>query len=431
MWNVIQTKFPEFQLGICFDFNAFVTPSTFNVSLHYLNDHFFGRDQYLKYDDGKPIMLLWPSSNSDTTLQSPDGLHAALTASGLGLEDSLYVFSEWGNPAFLYNAQNVNIYANLGVFNWVFPFSKSSWNQTLQIQQVIADHANFIALSGTSWYNSPFGIDSMYSGFSDHYIDDTVNTTDPYNQYNLLNADYEYLRLLYDYFEDWDYEPFLIQIPTWNDYTEGTMIEPHVPSTGCVYGCTFSAQNPYWSLVQIHKNFVNADVDDEWLQSEFEAVTNRFFPNFHPTPSPTGSPVTQSPTVYPVTEPTISPSSVPTTTESTFSPTLDPSSSSTNSWTSGEPTALPTTDPISDLEDAEVEIVDESVDGEGDNHNRLLWILVVVGIVTVFVVVIVGYLWWMKSLRIAKDNDILRQSQETMDGQEQMIELEESMDTEP
>lgn len=110
IWNIIKTKYPNLKLGICYDFNSQVNSNDiFDNSMNYLKNNYFYHSQYLKYTDGNPIMIIFPSYNSQTTFQTPNGINSALASLGLS---NLYVFSEFRNPAFNFAD---NSYTNLGL----------------------------------------------------------------------------------------------------------------------------------------------------------------------------------------------------------------------------------------------------------------------------------------------------------------------------
>ena len=246
----------------------------------YLRDNYFNKDQYLKYTDNNPIMLLWPSSKSESSLQTPSGLNSRLQTLGL---DNVYVYMEFRNPAFTFNADNTNTYDNLGVFNWIYPQKKSSDKMT-QIDQVIYDNNHYYDTVGGSYYNSKFYIGSLIHGFSDHYILPGTATTDPYNALGFINSDYGYINILYEQTynnNDNGNYPYIIPIPTWNDYSEGTIIEPNIATSGCTQGCAgHTASNPYTHLIEIYKLFVDSNANDVDVQQALEAITKQYFPDY-------------------------------------------------------------------------------------------------------------------------------------------------------
>ena len=92
LWNKIQTQFPSLQLAICYDFNSHANAEIFADSMQFLKANYLHAPQYLKYSDGNPIMLVFPSYSSDATLQTPNGMNAALTKLNL---TNLYVYAEF------------------------------------------------------------------------------------------------------------------------------------------------------------------------------------------------------------------------------------------------------------------------------------------------------------------------------------------------
>merc|ERR1712062_455458 len=131
--------------------------------------------------------------------------------------------------------------------------------------------------------DSQFYVGSIFKGFSDHYVDGGIGTTNPYNDIGFIDADYNYLSILFDQNlsnNTMKKYPFLLQIPTWNDYTEGTMIEPNIPSIGCVKGCNDDTlYNAYSDLVTLYKLLINDTKSNEQIQRELEEITNTHFPN--------------------------------------------------------------------------------------------------------------------------------------------------------
>ena len=267
LWSKIQTQFPDLQLAICYDFNSHASEQIFTDSMLYLKANYLDKPQYLKYSDGNPIMLVFPSYASDAALQTPDGMNAELSKLNL---TNLYVYAEFRNPAFCFEG---NGYNNLGVFNWVYPQAKSADRQT-QIDQVRHDSDYFYATAGDATYRSEFYVGSVYHGFSDHYVSPGTGTTTPYNGIGFVDLDYAYLNITYAQTYDNNTSgnyPFLIQIPTWNDYTEGTMIEPNVASGGCARGCNDDTPvDPYHDLVTMYRLFVNESADVQQVQQAFE-----------------------------------------------------------------------------------------------------------------------------------------------------------------
>ncbi len=221
IWNKIQTKYSNFSLAICYDLNSHATSTIFENSVTYLKNNYFNKKQYLKYTDNNPILLIWPAHASDATLQTPNGMTEELNK--LGLND-LYVYVEFRNAAFSFDG---NTFDNLGVFNWVYPQQKSSDKQT-QINQVIYDTNYFYSTAGNTEYRSKFYLGSMHHGFSDHYVASGTGTTNPYNKIGFIDLDYDYLNIIYNQTyknnTSGNY-PFVIQIPTWNDYSEGTIMD--------------------------------------------------------------------------------------------------------------------------------------------------------------------------------------------------------------
>lgn len=170
----------------------------------------------------------------------------------------------------------------MGVFNWVYPQQKSQDKQT-QIIQVINDNNMFYETVGSGYYNSKFYLGSLYKGFSDHYVSGGTGTTNPYNNIGFIDLDYGYIDMLYNqtyYNNSGGNYPYLIQIPTWNDYTEGTIIEPNIPTSGCTKGCNDdTASNPYNDLITIYKLFVDSNANEQQVQQALEGITKQYFPN--------------------------------------------------------------------------------------------------------------------------------------------------------
>eukprot|EP01084_Bolivina_argentea_P156894 273403_1 len=278
-WRIIQQNFPKMQIGICYDFTSYVNQDKFTNSMNYLKSNYFNKPQYMKYSDGNPIMVVFPSYNTNGQLQTPKGLSAALEQVGLS---NLYVYMEFRNPAFKFDENDNNTFENIGVFNWVYPQQKSADKQT-QINQVIYDNNYFYSTAGTSYYNSKFYLGSFHHGFSDHYVQPGTGTTNPYNLYGFIDLDYDYMDIIYNqtYYNNSNGNyPYMIQIPTWNDYTEGTMIEPNYPSNGCTKGCNDNTKtNPYNDLVTLYRFFVDSNADPSKVQQDLEAITKKFFPN--------------------------------------------------------------------------------------------------------------------------------------------------------
>eukprot|EP01084_Bolivina_argentea_P083088 150452_1 len=277
IWNQIQTKFTNFQLGICYDLNSNANQTIFKNSLTFLKENYFNKKQYLKDDKNNPLLLIWPSHQSDTTMQTPSGLNNILNQVGL---PNLSVYMEFRNPAFNFNG---NTYDNLGVFNWVYPQSKKSDKQT-QIDEVINDMNLLFNQAKQSPYNSELYLQSMYHGFSDHYEAAGTGTTNPYNKLGFIDLDYNYLNLIYDNTTNKNQSiggsSYLVQIPTWNDYSEGTMIEPNIPTNGCIKGCNDDTViNPYNDLIQLYKIFVDSNANDQDIKQNLEAITKKYFPN--------------------------------------------------------------------------------------------------------------------------------------------------------
>ena len=276
IWNKIKTNYTDLKLGICYDFNSEVpNENIFENSLLYLEDNYFNDPQYLRYTDGNPIMLIFPSYSSSSAVQTPQGINQALNNLGLS---NLYVFAEFRNPAFDFSNNN---YHNMGVFNWVYPFSKSD-DKTTQINEVINDNYLYYSQATSSPYNSAFYVGSLYHGFSDHYIASGTGTTNPYNSLGFINLDYNYMDILYNetYNSNTNNNPYIIQIPTWNDYTEGTMIEPNIPTNGCIKGCNDdTTQNPYNDLITIYQLFIDSNADPFIIQKKLESITFQYFPS--------------------------------------------------------------------------------------------------------------------------------------------------------
>ena len=275
IWNKIKTNYSDLKLGIMYDFHSYVTDENiFEDSMMYLKDTYFNEPQYLRYTDGNPIMLIFPSDHSSSDMQTPTAINSVLDSLGLS---NLYVYPQFRNPAFDFSNNNYN---NFGIFNWVYPFSKSD-DKTTQINEVINDNYLYYSQATSSPYNSAFCIGSLYYGFSDHYIAPGTGTTNPYNSLGFINLDYNYMDILYNqtYNNNTNF-PYIIQIPTWNDYTEGTMIEPNIPTNGCIKGCNdINQRNPYSYLINIYKLFVDSNADNNIIQQNLESITSQYFPS--------------------------------------------------------------------------------------------------------------------------------------------------------
>eukprot|EP01083_Nonionella_stella_P205667 748734_1 len=102
IWDIIQNQYPHFKLGICYDLHSNPTMGYFDQSMTYLKNNFFNKPQYMKYKDGKPIMLLWAAdlNTQYSAIQDEDELNTKLSA--LGLSD-LYVFVQYENGPFVFN----------------------------------------------------------------------------------------------------------------------------------------------------------------------------------------------------------------------------------------------------------------------------------------------------------------------------------------
>lgn len=277
IWSTMRDSYHGLKMGICLD-NADITynESAFIEDMNFLKDNFFGHEQYLKYSDGNPILLTFSSGDKWKTI-TPKYVQSVLDKTGTS---NTYVFNQWKATPEKFNFTD-NPYDNFGVYDWVWPQNKAS-SESTQKQQCLTDQTNYFNEAKSSKFKSKFYMGAIYHGFSDHYNGKTTGTTNPYNHIGFINEDYEYLDYLYNNMKSKNYDPYVVQIPDWNDYTEGTNIEPSIPTSGCTKGCgDNTASNPYNDLVTIYKLFVDANVDTNTLIQEFKDITNKYFPNTH------------------------------------------------------------------------------------------------------------------------------------------------------
>ena len=275
LWKIIKNNYTNLKLSICID-NADISTNqdAFIQDLQYLKSEYFGHSSYLTYTDNNPIITIFP--NTGWNELTPQSINNILKKANV---TNTYVYSNWKSPSYHMNFTGNN-YDNLGVYNWVYPQHKNESDKDEQINQCKQDNVEFYEKAKNDPYKSKFYIGSIYHGFSDHYIDKTTDTTNPYNRNGFINEDYDYLQILYNDTMENKYDPYIIQIPTWNDYTEGTMIEPNIPTKGCIKGCDDDTKsNPYNDLITIYKLFVDANANSTQLQEEFEEITRKYFPN--------------------------------------------------------------------------------------------------------------------------------------------------------
>eukprot|EP01084_Bolivina_argentea_P309685 535725_1 len=273
LWKILQESYSNMTLGICIDSGIISTNETaFVENIIYLKNNYFNHHNYLKYDNN-PILTIFP--NSGWGQLTPKSINNVLTKANA---ENTYVYSNWKSPSYHVNFTG-NTYDNIGVYNWVYPQHKSS-DKDDQINECVSDNNNYYKQAKSDPYRSKFYMGSIYHGFSDHYINKTTNTTNPYNRNGFIDEDYGYLDILCNNTVENKYDPYIIQIPTWNDYTEGTMIEPNIPTNGCVKGCSDDTKsNPYNDLIQLYLLFVDSNADTNQLKKEFENITNTYFPN--------------------------------------------------------------------------------------------------------------------------------------------------------
>jgi len=273
LWNEIQTNHPSLYLVICYDmsqYNAAPTQQELLNSLEYLVSDYFPKSQYLKHSNN-PIMFIWPNYDASSFMTQSAWNQLKQEAN----INNLLIFTEYDNPAWLDNSGNY-----YGMFLWVYPQNAPS-NENSQIMFV----ENYFNQYYASQINlSPLMVTSIFRGFNDHYIAGGTGTTNPYNAIGLLNPDYGYINITYNYTiydlnSKYNIIPNIIQIPTWNDYTEGTMIEPSYPTYGCIEGCNIDETNPYEDLLNIYLKI--GDGSQNWNQKlqQLEAITHDYFPN--------------------------------------------------------------------------------------------------------------------------------------------------------
>jgi len=215
-------------------------------------------------------MLIWPNYDASSFMTQSAWNQLKQEAN----INNLLIFTEYDNPAWLDNSGNY-----YGMFLWVYPQNAPS-NENSQIMFV----ENYFNQYYASQINlSPLMVTSIFRGFNDHYIAGGTGTTNPYNAIGFLNPNYGYINITYNYtmydlHSKYNVIPNIIQIPTWNDYTEGTMIEPHYPTSGCTQGCNIDKNNPYEDLLNIYLK-IGAGTKN-WNQEleQLEGITKKYFP---------------------------------------------------------------------------------------------------------------------------------------------------------
>lgn len=181
------------------------------ADLQYAYEHYIGpaagqlRTAYLTYD-GRPVIFVFPKSRKTDW--------ARVRAAVSGWEQPPIIIDEYGEHA----PQNVD-----GYYAWVQPGSKgwardgSNWGRDYLesfYARMVADHPDKITV-GAAW---PQFDDSKASWTQNRHISARCGKTFE-----------ETLRAFRRYFNDSNPLPFLL-IETWNDYEEGTAIEPGVPT---------------------------------------------------------------------------------------------------------------------------------------------------------------------------------------------------------
>ena len=216
MQNVAAEK--EFRLALLYDETSNgerATESTV-ADLQYAYQHYIGpqagpvRDAYLTYD-GRPVIFIFPKSHkTDWTRVRRD-------------------LSSWEQPPlFIYEyAENINAAPFDGLYAWVQPGKKgwardgSRWGRDYLenfYARMTSDYADKIAV-GAAW---PQFDDSKASWTQNRHISARCGQTFA-----------DTLRAFRRYYSERDPLPFLL-VETWNDYEEGTAIEPGIAtcSTG-------------------------------------------------------------------------------------------------------------------------------------------------------------------------------------------------------
>ncbi len=164
--------------------------------IKYLEETWFAKEAYVRIDD-KPVLL-----NFGPQFFKQSSEWEA-------------IFSALVSPPLLFTEDNRTAPAAVGAFSWP-PMWKAPADGELT-QSALKQYLNDFSAKSKSW---PYRISSAFPGFNDIYKEAGVS-----NGYALLDADNgSTFQLTLD--QALSDNPHAIQIVTWNDYGEGTIVEP-------------------------------------------------------------------------------------------------------------------------------------------------------------------------------------------------------------